>query len=242
MTTPSPSPTHSRNGRDGRPLRTLIAWSSGKDSAWALHQLQQSQAVEVAGLLSTISAAYDRVSMHGVRRSLVEAQAAALGLPLTLVALPTPCSNEDYGALMGSAMARARAAGIGAVAFGDLFLEDVRRYRERQIERTGLTPLFPLWGSSTAQLAEQMLASGVRAVVTCADPRVVPASTAGRAFDRALLADLPLGVDPCGENGEFHTFAWDGPAFRRPVPVHVGETVTRDGFVFADLQASEPHG
>ena len=177
--------------------------------------------------------------MHAVRRSLLEAQAEAAGLPLTVVPIPSPCPNEVYEAAMSSALAAARARGITGVAFGDLFLEDIRRYRERQMSGTGLTLHFPLWHRPTDRLAADMIDGGLRARLTCVDPRVLPESLAGAAFDRDLLARLPAGVDPCGENGEFHTFAWDGPMFRRPVPVRQGEVVTRDGFVFADLLSAE---
>jgi uncharacterized protein (TIGR00290 family) len=214
--------------------RALLAWSSGKDSAFALHLLR-AQGVAVAGLLTTINEAFDRVAMHAVRLSLLRAQAEAVGLPLLEVCIPWPCPNEAYQAAMSAAMAGARERGITAVAFGDLFLEDVRRYREERLATTGLRPLFPLWGRSTRALAEEMIALGQKAVLTCVDPRALPSAFAGRAFDADLLADLPGGVDPCGENGEFHSFAWDGPAFRNPVPVRVGEVVEREGFVFADL-------
>jgi uncharacterized protein (TIGR00290 family) len=191
--------------------------------------------VEVVGLLTTVNEAFDRVAMHAVRRELLLAQAAAADLPLTIVNIPWPCPNESYEAAMATAMATARSQGVEGVAFGDLFLEDIRRYREERLAPTGLAPLFPLWGRPTRALAEEMLAVGLRARLTCVDPRMLPASFVGRAFDRQLLADLPAGVDPCGENGEFHTFAWAGPMFRRPVPVRNGEVVMRDGFVFADL-------
>jgi uncharacterized protein (TIGR00290 family) len=216
-------------------LPVLLAWSSGKDSAWTLHALRQRPDVEVVGLLTTLSQAHDRVAMHAVRRSLLEAQARAAALPLTVVGIPSPCSNEEYERAMGEAVAAARARGVRGIAFGDLFLEDVRRYRERQMAGTGLTLLFPLWGRPTPALAREMLAGGLRARITCVDPRALPATFAGRAFDEALLRDLPAGVDPCGENGEFHTFAWDGPMFDGPVRVRGGEVVERDGFVFADL-------
>jgi uncharacterized protein (TIGR00290 family) len=194
----------------------------------------------VVGLLATVNAAVDRVSMHAVRRSLLEQQAEAVGLPLLVVPLPFPCSNQAYETAMTSALARARSLGAEAVAFGDIFLEDVRRYREERMRATELATLFPLWGEPTERLAVEMIDAGTRAVLTCVDPRVVDASFAGRSFDGQLLAELPAGVDPCGERGEFHTFTWDGPAFRRPVPVLLGETVDRDGFVFADLVAARP--
>jgi uncharacterized protein (TIGR00290 family) len=215
--------------------RVLLAWSSGKDSAFALHVLRSQGDVEVVGLLTTMNTVHDRVAMHAVRRTLLEAQAAAVGLPLRTVALPWPCPNEAYEAAMREAVDAARAEGIEAMAFGDLFLEDVRRYREERLAGTGLRPLFPLWGRDTTALAREMISSGQRATLTCVDPRVLPARFAGREFDASLLADLPAGVDPCGEKGEFHSFAWDGPAFRHPVAVQSGEVVERDGFVFADL-------
>ena len=217
-----------------RPERALLAWSSGKDSAFSLHVLRE-QGVAVTGLLTTINDAFDRVAMHAVRLELLRAQADAVGLPLVEVRIPWPCPNEAYEAAMAEALAAARERGTTAVAFGDLFLEDVRRYREERMSGTGLVPLFPLWGRPTRALAEEMIALGQQAVLTCVDPRALPRAFAGRAFDAALLRDLPAEVDPCGERGEFHSFAWDGPAFRHPVPVRVGEVVDRDGFVFADL-------
>jgi uncharacterized protein (TIGR00290 family) len=217
------------------PLRLLLAWSSGKDSAWSLHVLRQQPDVEVVGLLTTLTDAHDRVAMHAVRRVLLEQQARAAGLPLALVRIPSPCSNAQYEEAMGHAVARARGEGVRGVAFGDLFLADVRRYRERQMAGSGLELLFPLWQRPTDRLAREMLAGGLQARLTCVDPRVVPSAFAGRAFDGGLLADLPSGVDPCGENGEFHTFAWDGPMFGHPVPVRAGEVLERDGFAFADL-------
>jgi uncharacterized protein (TIGR00290 family) len=219
--------------------RALLAWSSGKDSATALQVLRQAPDVEVVGLLTTVNAAHDRVAMHAVRRELLREQADAVGLPLRVVEIPDPCPNDAYEAAMAAAMAAARAEGVTAVAFGDLYLEDVRRYREARLAPTGVQALFPLWGRDTAALAAATLSSGLRATLTCVDPRRLPAAFAGRAFDAALLAALPPEVDPCGENGEFHTFAWDGPAFRRPVGVARGEVVARDGFVFADLLPAE---
>ena len=215
--------------------RVLLAWSTGKDSAFALHVLRERDDVEVVGLFTTVNETHDRVAMHAVRRTLLEAQAAAAGLPLTVVRIPHPCPDAAYEAAMGRALEEARTRGVVGVAFGDLFLEDIRRYREKQMSGTGLRLHFPLWGRPTAALAEAMIDGGLQARLTCIDPRVMPPDLAGAAFDRALLARLPAGVDPCGENGEFHTFAWDGPMFRHPVPVRGGEVVTRDGFVFADL-------
>jgi uncharacterized protein (TIGR00290 family) len=224
------------------PPKALLSWSSGKDGAWALHVLRARGDVEVVGLLTTANQRYDRVAMHAVRRVLVEAQAEAAGLPLTVVPLPDPCPNEVYEATMARVVADARQGGIEAIAFGDLFLEDVRAYREARMRGTGVAPLFPLWGHETRDLAEEMLAGGLQALLTCVDPRRLPAALAGRAFDRRLLAELPAGTDPCGENGEFHTFAWSGPMFAHPIGVRTGEVVTRDGFVFADLLPAEPEG
>lgn len=214
-----------------------MSWSSGKDSALALHEVLGGSEIEVTGLLTTVNAEFERVAMHGVRRSLLERQAAALGLPLHVVDLPWPCSNELYEQLMGDAVASAVTAGVEAMAFGDLFLEDVRRYRERMLEGSGLRPLFPLWQRPTAELARELLASGVRAVVTCVDLAQAPDGLAGRWYDEQFLAELPAGVDQCGENGEFHTVVVDGPDFSAAIPVTVGETVERDGFLFTDVIA-----
>jgi diphthamide synthase (EF-2-diphthine--ammonia ligase) len=201
-----------------------------------LHVLRQQHAGAVVGLLTTTNQAFDRVAMHAVRRPLLEAQAEAAGLPLHVVPLPWPCSNDDYERLMAAAVARFVADGITHVAFGDLFLEDVRQYRESRLAGTGLTPLFPLWRTkSTAALALEMVGGGLRARLTCVDPRVLDRSFAGRVFDGALLASLPPTVDPCGENGEFHSFAYAGPMFAREIPVTPGDVVDRDGFVFCDL-------
>lgn len=223
-----------RNACSG-PMKTLLSWSTGKDSAWALHLLRQRDDVELVGLVTTINAAFDRVAMHGVRRALVEAQAEAAGLPLHVLPIPYPCPNEIYEAVMGEFVARQVAEGVQAMAFGDLFLEDIRRYREAKLAGTGITPLFPVWGIDTPKLARDMIGAGLVAHIACLDPRKLPASLAGRRFDLDLLSELPAGVDPCAENGEFHTFACAGPMFRRPIPITVGEPVTRDGFVFCDL-------
>jgi uncharacterized protein (TIGR00290 family) len=215
--------------------RVLMSWSSGKDSAWALHVLRQQSDVHVGALLTTFNEAADRVAMHAVRSELVRAQAAAARLPLWAIPLPSPCSNEDYEARMAAAVARARGEGFTHVAFGDLFLEDVRRYREERLAGTGLDPLFPVWGVPTGALAREIIAGGIRAVLTCVDPRYLAPAFAGREFDETLLRELPEDVDPCGERGEFHTFVWDGPMFATPVSVQRGVVVQRDGFVFADL-------
>ena len=220
-------------------MDVLFSWSSGKDSAWALHVLSQQPDIRVVGLLTTFNQAADRVAMHAVRRELVEAQAEALGVPLCPVLLPAPCSNADYERIMAAECAKAVERGIQAVAFGDLFLEDVRNYRLRQLSGTGLEPLFPIWLIPTDQLARDMIQAGLKARITCVDPRVLPPEFAGREFDESLLRDLPPGVDPCGEKGEFHTFAYDGPGFRHPIPIRSGVVVERDGFVFADLQKGD---
>ena len=216
-------------------MRILLSWSSGKDSAWSLHVLRQRGEHEVVGLLTTFNEEADRVAMHAVRRELVERQAAAAGLPLWAVALPWPCSNEQYELLMAEACAKAVAEGIEGVAFGDLFLEDVRAYRERQLKGTGLAPVFPVWGLPTRALAEEMIAGGTRAKLTCVDTGKLDRSFVGREFDEELLSALPEGVDACGERGEFHSFVYAGPMLDAVVPVTVGETVVRDQFVFADL-------
>jgi uncharacterized protein (TIGR00290 family) len=215
--------------------KVLLSWSSGKDSAWALHLLRQRSDIEVTGLVTTFNTAADRVAMHAVRRALVEAQAESAGVPLWAVELPWPCSNADYEERMQGVCRRAVAEGITVVAFGDLFLEDIRAYRERQLAGTGLKPLFPVWQLPTGALGREMIRAGQKALITCVDPSKLDGSYAGRAYDDALLNGLPAGVDPCGENGEFHTFVYDGPAFSRPLAVRTGETVTRDGFVFADV-------
>ena len=215
--------------------RVLLSWSSGKDSAWTLHRLRQDPENEVVGLLTTINAEFDRVAMHAVRHDLLRLQAAAAGLDLWPVPLPYPSSHQQYEALMAAQIEKARAAGVTHVAFGDLFLEDIRAYRERMMAGSGIELLFPLWRQPTAQLAREMLEGGLRAWVTCVDPAKLDASFAGRPWDAAFLDALPPGVDPCGENGEFHTFVCAGPMLRYEVAVRPGEVVERDGFVFADL-------
>lgn len=223
-------------------MRTLLSWSSGKDCAFALHVLREQARrgesdVEVVGLLTTLNESAGRVAMHAVREELLDAQAAGAGLPLWKVWLPFPCSNEQYEARMGAAMERARNEQIEAVAFGDLFLEDIRRYREEKLAPTGIRPLFPLWKRPTPDLSREMLRSGLRAVVTCVDTKALSAAFAGRVYDESFLSDLPAEVDPCGENGEFHTFCTAGPMLSRPIAVTVEERLERDGFVYADLKA-----
>ena len=216
-------------------MKILVSWSTGKDSAWMLHVLNQQYPKAAAGLLTTTNQAFDRVAMHAVRRELLEAQAAAAGLPLHVLPLPWPCTNEQYEERMRTAVSQAVAEGFTHVAFGDLFLEDVRKYREEKLAGTGLTPIFPIWGIPTGQLAGRMVESGLRSVLTCVNPKHLDRSFAGRQFDRALLDDLPSSVDKCGERGEFHSFAWDGPMFHHSIAIEVGEVVDRDGFVFADV-------
>jgi uncharacterized protein (TIGR00290 family) len=214
---------------------TLLSWSSGKDSAWALHVLRQQPDIEVVGLFSTINQAFDRVAMHAVRREPVQRQADSAGLPLHVIAIPHPCDNREYEQAMMCFIDMANRRGIECFAFGDLFLEDVRHYREEKMQGSGITPIFPLWGMPTQEISREMVRSGLRATLTCVDPRHLPRDFAGREFNDALLNDLPEGVDPCGEYGEFHSFAFAGPMFQRPIAIRVGEVVERDGFVFADV-------
>jgi uncharacterized protein (TIGR00290 family) len=219
----------------GHPTKALLSWSSGKDSAWSLHVLRR-QGVEVAGLLTTVNETFGRVAMHAVREVLLERQAEAAGLPLWKVPIPHLCSNEEYERAMTGAMERARSEGITAIAFGDLFLADIRAYREKQLAGTGIEPLFPIWGLPTDALAREMVAAGLRARITCIDPRQMPRHFAGRVFDGDLLDALPEDVDACGERGEFHTFCYAGPMFRERIEVALGEITERDGFLFADLR------
>jgi uncharacterized protein (TIGR00290 family) len=220
-----------------RKNRTILAWSSGKDSAWALDGLRREGTHEIVSLLTTFNEAFDRVAMHSTRAKLVEAQAEAAGVPLWSVPLPWPCSNEQYEERMRKAVDRAKQEGVTHMAFGDLFLEDIRAYREEQLSGTGITPLFPVWASreATPALAREMVASGLKAIITSVDPKQLDPCFTGRFYDERLLADLPGGVDPCGENGEFHTFCFDGPVFGRPLDVKKGEVVERDGFWYADV-------
>lgn len=215
--------------------KVALSWSSGKDSAWTLHVLRQQPDVQVAALITTFNSEADRVAMHAVRRALAEAQAERTGLPLWAVELPWPCSNEEYEHRMHAVCQQAKDAGITVIAFGDLFLEDVRKYRIRQLEGSGLAPLFPLWQIATDRLSRQMIAGGVKAKITCVDPSKLAKTFAGRDYDVKLLEDLPPEVDPCGENGEFHTFVYDAPVFASAIGVRTGEVVERDGFMFADV-------
>jgi uncharacterized protein (TIGR00290 family) len=225
-------------------MKTIVSWSSGKDSAWMVHVLRRRLDVEIAALLTTINSEAQRVAMHAVRVELLEAQASALGLPLWQVPIPSPCPNEIYERAMAETVARAVGEGFTHVAFADLFLDDIRRYREERLAGSGLTPIFPLFDTpaATPALARAMIAGGLRARITCVDPRQLDRSFAGRDFDAQLLADLPPTVDPCGERGEFHTFAYAGPMFSHPIPIETGVTVERDAFVFTDVLATESRG
>lgn len=216
-------------------MQSWLSWSTGKDSAWSLHVLRNTPGIEVTGLFTTLNTALDRVAMHAVRRTLLEMQADAAGLPLHIIDIPHPCPNADYERAMGAFITKARAQSVEVMAFGDLFLADIRAYREARLAGTGITPLFPLWQRDTRALAREMVASGLVAHLTCVDPARLPRAFAGRKFDAQLLTDLPPGIDPCGENGEFHTCVSAGPMFRSALDIQVGDIVERDGFVFADL-------
>ena len=220
----------------------LVSWSSGKDSAWALETIRRANNIDIVGLLTTVTEGYDRVSMHGVREEILERQAAEAGLPLVKVRIPPSCVNADYEKAMGRALAEAREQGVRKLIFGDLYLEDVRRYREERLGGSGVEPVFPLWGRETRDLAGEMLDGGLRATVVCVDPRRLAPSFAGETWDVRFLDALPPGVDPCGENGEFHTCVTAGPMFERPLEVERGAVVSRDGFVFADLLCAAPPG
>ena len=224
------------------PRKTLLSWSTGKDSAWALNRLRRDLTVELVGLVTTVNARYGRVAMHGVARALLEAQAVAARLPLFVLPIPDPCPNAVYDETMAAFVAGQAAAGVEAMAFGDLFLADIRHYREAMLAGTGIAPLFPLWGQDTAALAREMIDGGLAAYITSLDPTRLGEGFAGRAFDRQLLAELPTGIDPCGERGEFHTFACAGPMFARPLAVTPGAIVRRGGFVFCELTASSAVG
>jgi uncharacterized protein (TIGR00290 family) len=224
-----------RSDREIGPPPALVSWSTGKDAAFALLELARSHEVRPVGLLTTVTEVFGRVSMHGVREELLEAQAEALGLPLTMVRIPYPCPNDVYERLMRGTLETARAAGIRNVVFGDLFLEDIRNYRVQRMSELGMECIFPLWRRPTTELAREMVRTGIKARLVSLDPRALDRSFAGRPFDEQLLAELPPGVDPCGERGEFHTFVTDSPQFRSPLKVQLGEVVERDGFVFVDL-------
>ena len=219
--------------------KTLLSWSSGKDSAWALHLLQQQPDIELMGLFCTINQEFKRAAMHAVRIELIDLQAQYAGLPMHIIEIPNPCSNDEYKIRMSAFIAQSLSQEIECIAFGDLYLEDVRKYREDNLAGTGITPIFPVWGIPTQELSHKMIASGLRAKITCVDPKKLSPDFAGREYDESFLAELPDGVDSCGENGEFHSFAFAGPMFHKPLRVFVGEVVRRDGFVFADLKAEK---
>jgi uncharacterized protein (TIGR00290 family) len=216
--------------------KTWLSWSSGKDSAWALHELRQSGEFEVAGLFTTVNTSFDRVAMHAVRTELLREQARVAGLPLHMIEIPYPCSDAQYANAMNSFVERARDEGVRCMAFGDLYLEDVRRYREEQLRRLDIEPVFPLWGRETRGLLEEMLAGGLRAMLTCIDTRALPEEFAGSELTLDLLEAMPASIDPCGENGEFHSFVFDGPMFSSLINIEMGEVLLRDGFVFADYR------
>lgn len=218
----------------------LVSWSTGKDSAWSLHRLRQQAHIEVVGLFCTVNKQFQRTAMHAVRLELLRMQAFQAGLPLEILEIPYPCSNAEYATIMRDFVDKARERGIRHFAFGDLFLEDIREYRVNQLKSTGIEPLFPLWREPTKQLASEMIRGGLKAVVTCIDPKALDKSFAGREFDEDFLRDLPASVDPCGENGEFHSFVFEGPMFKNSIPVEVGDTVERDGFFFADVIPKNP--
>ena len=215
--------------------KTLISWSSGKDSAWALHVLKQDPSVNVVGLFCTVNRMFDRVAVHGVRVELLKQQAESLNLPLHIIYIPYPCDNNDYLKAMNTFISQAKKEGVDCFAFGDLFLDDVRTYRETLLQGTGITPLFPIWGIPTKTLSKQMISSGLKAVITCIDPQRMALQFAGREYNESFLDDLPEDIDPCGENGEFHSFAVDGPMFQNLIEITVGETIQRDGCCFTDL-------
>jgi len=215
--------------------KAILSWSSGKDSAMALHRVLKDKEFEVACLLTTVTERFHRVSMHGVREELLDAQAESMGYQVEKVLIPYPCPNEVYEEKMAKVLSVWKSKGVRHVIFGDLFLEDIRKYREERLSRIDMIPVFPLWRQNTLTLAREMLNSGFRALVTCVDPKKLDPSFAGRSYDQAFLNDLPVNVDPCGENGEFHTFTYDGPVFAKPIPVEVGERVMRDGFEFVDV-------
>jgi len=216
-------------------VKAILSWSSGKDSAMALYRILNAKDYEIVCLLTTITDQFHRVSMHGVREELLDAQAESLGYPLEKVMIPYPCPNQVYEEKMANVLSVWKAKDVRHVIFGDIFLEDIRKYREEKLAQIDMKPVFPLWMSDTKQLAWDMLKVGFRAVITCVDPKKIAPAFAGRFFDESFLRSLPPQVDPCGENGEFHTFVYDGPVFKRPISVRVGELVTRDGFVFADI-------
>ncbi len=219
--------------------KTLLSWSSGKDSAWALHMLRQDPEIGLVGLFTVVNQKYNRVSMHATRLEVLQRQADAAGLPIEMLSLPDPCTNEQCDAVMRDFISRAGRRGIECIAFGDLFLDEVRKYREDQLKETGIRPIFPLWGIPTGRLAEQMLLAGVEAYVSSVDLSKLPSRFAGQKWSKALIAEFPKDCDPCGENGEIHTVVVGGPMFRKTVRVRIGEIVNRNGFAYADILATD---
>ena len=215
--------------------RTLLSWSSGKDIAWALYVLRQQSEIDIVGLFTTVNQEFKRVAMHAVRNELVQQQAESVGLPIQLIPIPYPCTNAKYDTIMAAFIAQVKKQGIDCIAFGDLYLEDIRKYREKNLEGTGITPIFPLWGKDTEMLSKEMVKHGLRAIVTCIDPKIMPSALAGKEYNALFLELVPASVDPCGENGEFHSFAFDGPMFKSAINIEVGETVSRDGLLFTDV-------
>ena len=215
--------------------KALMSWSSGKDSAWALYKIQQSKEYDLVGLFCTVNKKYDRVAMHGVRVELLQKQAKSIGLPLEIIELPYPCSNEEYEKIMGQFVESVKQQNIEYFIFGDLFLEDVRRYREEKLKDTGIKPLFPLWDFQTDKLSQEMIKSGLKTIITCINPKQMPKQLVGKEFAESFLNSLPENVDHCGENGEFHSFVFDGPMFKEKIEICVGDIVERDGFIFADI-------
>jgi uncharacterized protein (TIGR00290 family) len=215
--------------------RTLLSWNSGKDCAWALHILRQQSEIEIAGLFCTFNQEYDRVVMYAVRIELVKQQAESVRLPIQFIPIPHPCSNSQYETIMKNFVELEKQKEIKCFAFGDLFLDDVRKYREANLSDSGIAPIFPLWGIPTKKLSNEMVNSGLRAIITCVDPKQLPAEFSGQEYGESFLERIPTNIDPCGENGEFHSFAFDGPMFKEPIKVSIGETIIRDSFIFTDL-------
>jgi len=215
--------------------KTLMSWSSGKDSAWALYKLQQDVEIDLVGLFCTVNKEFNRVAMHGVRVELLQKQADSIGLPLEIIEIPYPCSNDEYEKIMGQFVEKAKNDNIECFAFGDLFLEDVRNYREEKLKNSGIKPIFPIWGTPTDMLSREMIRSGLKTVITCINPKQTPKEFIGKIFDENFLDLLPETIDPCGENGEFHSFVFDGPMFKEQIKIVVGDIVQRDDFIFADI-------
>ncbi len=219
--------------------KTLMSWSSGKDSAWALYKLQQDPEIDLRGLFCTVNKEFNRVAMHAVRVELLKHQSTSIGLPLEIIEIPYPCTDEIYGEIMGQFVERAKKDNIEYFAFGDLYLEDVRNYREDKLKGSGIKPIFPLWGTPTDTLSREMINSGLRALTTCVDPKQISEEFIGKEYNESFLKDLPEGVDPCGEKGEFHSFVFDGPMFKEPIEISLGNVVNRDNFIFIDVSAKK---